>query len=194
MLRDLLPAAQMEDEICVQHWAKLQLPTGQNCYSAWKEMQKPIEKRRTARNVKVCSISLHVFLPYLKHIQILLDDQMRLGEVQFFIPWTHEGCETPLMLVSLYSTPEPRLLKASHNTLWSCEYQGDTALQFIKAKTIQSVVAMIPHTPIIEGVGIWTGRPLHAGLRLRCTILSNYFTPRLDTNKGDRDTGIASPP
>ena len=61
-LRDLLPAAQIEDEICVRRWAKLQLPTGQNCYSAWKETQKPIEKRRTARNVKVCSILLQVFL------------------------------------------------------------------------------------------------------------------------------------
>ena len=149
-LRDFLPGAQMGDEICVHRWAKLRLPTGQNCYSAWKETQKPIEKRRTARNVKVCSISLHAFLPYLKHIQILLDDQMRLGEVQFFILWIHEGRETPLMLVSLYSTPEPRLLKASHNTLWSCEHQGDSALQFIDAKIIQSVVAMIPHTPAIE--------------------------------------------
>jgi hypothetical protein len=149
-LRDFLPGARMGDEICVRRWAKLRLPTGQNCYSAWKETQKPIEKRRTARNVKVCSISLHAFLPYLKHIQILLDDQMRLGEVQFFILWIHEGRETPLALVSLYSTPEPRLLKASHNTLWSCEHQGDLALQFIDAKIIQSVVAMIPHMPAIE--------------------------------------------
>ena len=34
----------------------------------------------------------------------------------------------------------------------------------------------------------------HARLHPRCTILSNYFTPRSDTNKGDRDTGIESPP
>jgi len=34
--------------------------------------------------------------------------------------------------------------------LWSCEYQGDTALRFIDTKTIQSVVAMIPHKPVIE--------------------------------------------
>jgi hypothetical protein len=54
------------------------------------------------------------------------------------------------MLISLYSTPEPRLLKASHNMLWSCEHQGDLALQFIDAKIIQSVVAMIPHMPVIE--------------------------------------------
>jgi hypothetical protein len=75
---------------------------------------------------------------------------MRLAEVYFFILWTHEGHETPLTLISLYSTPDPRLLKASHNTLWSCEHQGDSALQFINAKTIQLVVAMIPHTPRIE--------------------------------------------
>jgi hypothetical protein len=75
---------------------------------------------------------------------------MRLGEVQFFILWIHEGRETPLVLVSLYSTPEPRLLKASHNMLWLCEHQGDSALQFIDAKIIQSMVAMIPHMPTIE--------------------------------------------
>ena len=39
---------------------------------------------------------------------------------------------------------------ALHNTLWSCEYHRDSALRFIDTKTIQSVVAMIPHTPIIE--------------------------------------------
>ena len=75
---------------------------------------------------------------------------MCLAKVYFFILWTHEGCETPLALISLYSTPDPRLLKASHNTLWSCEHQGDSALRFINAKAIQLVVAMIPHTPRIE--------------------------------------------
>jgi hypothetical protein len=40
-------------EIRVRRWAKLHIPTGQNCYSAWKELERPIEKRRTARNVKV---------------------------------------------------------------------------------------------------------------------------------------------
>jgi hypothetical protein len=38
------------------------------------------------------------------------------------------------------------------NTLWSCENQGNSALTFINAKTIQAVVAMIPHRPIISGV------------------------------------------
>jgi hypothetical protein len=34
--------------------------------------------------------------------------------------------------------------------LWSCEYHRDLALRFIDTKTIQSVVAMISHMPIIE--------------------------------------------
>ena len=57
----------------------------------------------------------------------------------------------PLTLVSMYSHPDPLLLHLSVNTLWSCEYQGDVALRFINVKTIQSVVAMVPHTPVIEG-------------------------------------------
>ena len=40
-------------KILVRRWAKLRIPTGQNCYSAWKELERPLEKRRTARNVKV---------------------------------------------------------------------------------------------------------------------------------------------
>ena len=67
-LRDFLPGSQLEDKICVRRWAKLRLPTGQNCYSAWKETQKPIEKRRTAHNVKVYSILLHAFMHYLRHL------------------------------------------------------------------------------------------------------------------------------
>ena len=42
------------------------------------------------------------------------------------------------------------LLKLSVNTLWSCKYQGDSALIIIDVKSIQSVVAMIPHVPLID--------------------------------------------
>jgi hypothetical protein len=37
------------------------------------------------------------------------------------------------------------------NTLWSCKHQGDSALKFIEVKTIQAIVAMIPHKPAIIG-------------------------------------------
>jgi hypothetical protein len=62
-----------------------------------------------------------------------------------------QGQEFPLMLVSLYSRPCPTLLKLSVNTLWSCEYQGDSVLRFVNVKSIQSVVAMIPHAPLVDG-------------------------------------------
>ena len=53
-LCDFLPILQRGTEIPVVRWAKLRLPTGQKCNSAWKELLKPLEERRTARNVKVC--------------------------------------------------------------------------------------------------------------------------------------------
>jgi len=54
----------------------------------------------------------------------------------------------------MYSRPNPSLLRLSVNTLWSCEYEGDAALRFIDVKIIQSMVAMVPHTPAIEGVDL----------------------------------------
>ena len=52
-LCDFLGIAPSTTDIHVQRWAKLRIPTGQNCYTAWKELEKPIERRQTARNVKV---------------------------------------------------------------------------------------------------------------------------------------------
>jgi hypothetical protein len=51
---DFFPTLQRGTEILVTRWAKLRLPTGQNCNSAWKELQKPLEELHTAWNVKVC--------------------------------------------------------------------------------------------------------------------------------------------
>ncbi|KAI9433273.1 hypothetical protein H4582DRAFT_1766398, partial [Lactarius indigo] len=102
-------------------WAKLQIPTGQNCYSAWKEKQKPLE-----------------------------NDEIRITEVYFFVLVRHEG-DRALALVSLYSLPDPTLCMTSMKTLWSCKYLGDAALKFVDVKAIQSVVAMIPHSPLIDG-------------------------------------------
>jgi hypothetical protein len=76
---------------------------------------------------------------------------VRLAEVYFFIHLRHEGDELGLALVSLYSKPDIELLRVSHDTLWSCEYHGDLALKFIDVRSIQSVVAMIPHSPAIGG-------------------------------------------
>jgi len=56
-LREYLNLPPSDAAISVRRWAKLRIPTGQNCYSAWKEMEKPLELRRTARNTKVSHIS-----------------------------------------------------------------------------------------------------------------------------------------
>jgi hypothetical protein len=56
-----------------------------------------------------------------------------------------------LALVLLYSRPDTDLLCLSHDTLWSCENRGDSALRFIDVKRIKSVIAMIPHLPVIRG-------------------------------------------
>jgi hypothetical protein len=86
----------------------------------------------------------------LQH-QILLEGEVRLAKVYFFIHLRHDSEELGLALVSLYSKPDIDLLRVSHNTLWSCEYHGDSALKFINVRNIQSVVAMIPHSPVIGG-------------------------------------------
>jgi hypothetical protein len=57
-LQEFFPSAQIGDQVCVRRWAKLRIPTGQNCYTAWKELEKPLEKRRTAHNIKVFPLSL----------------------------------------------------------------------------------------------------------------------------------------
>jgi hypothetical protein len=44
-LHDFLGTPPSNDIISVHQWGKLRLPTGQNCYCAWKEKEKPIEKR-----------------------------------------------------------------------------------------------------------------------------------------------------
>ena len=151
-LWEFLPLALREGEISVHRWAKLRLPTGQKCYSAWKEKEKPLEKCRTARNVKVCctSATLVLLLCFLLTLlQVFLDNETQLAEVSFFIHLCYDRDEKALALVSLFSNPDPMLLRLSVNTLWSCEYMGDSALKFIDVKCIHAVVAMVPHAPAI---------------------------------------------
>src|SRR6266851_7888151 len=70
-LRDCEAAALQEsflntqtgDQVCVCCWVKLRIPTRQNCYSTWKELEKPLERCRTAHNVKAC----HPFLCMRAH-------------------------------------------------------------------------------------------------------------------------------
>ena len=44
-LQTFLPILSEMDSISVRRWARLKIPTGQICYSTWKELLKPLEKR-----------------------------------------------------------------------------------------------------------------------------------------------------
>lgn len=72
VLREFLGIPPSTTEILVRRWAKLRIPTGQNCYSAWKELEKPIEKRCTARNVKVHYCRIFVCGAYSYRIRFFL--------------------------------------------------------------------------------------------------------------------------
>ena len=85
---------------------------------------------------------------------MLLNNEIRIAEVYFFVllrSLEDQDHKVALALVSLFSDPDPTLLRLSVNTLWSCEYQGDAALRFIDIRSIQAVVAMVPHSPVIDG-------------------------------------------
>lgn len=69
----------------------------------------------------------------------------------FFIYIWHNGEELSLALVLLYLNLDIDLLRLLHDTLWLCEYQGDSALKVIDIRIIKSVVVMIPYLPAIEG-------------------------------------------
>jgi len=73
------------------------------------------------------------------------DDKTSLGEIQFFFCTKTGEEELPFALISLFTAPDATLLAQSHGTLWSCRYQGEAELRVIPAKSIISVVAMVPH-------------------------------------------------
>src|SRR5216683_2233935 len=131
----------------------LTLPTGQNCYSAWKEKEKPLEKCRTARNVKVhCTSVTLILLLYslLIQLQVFLNNETQIAEVHFFIHLCYDEEEKALMLISLFLNPDPTLLlQLSVNTLWSCEYLGNSVPKFINVKCICAVMVMVLHALVI---------------------------------------------
>ena len=49
-------------------------------------------------------------------------------------------------MVSMFSPPDPALIKVSSGTLYVARYSGNEALSVIDVKSITSVVAMPPST------------------------------------------------
>jgi hypothetical protein len=111
---------------------------------------------RCARNVKVRA-ALQSTLDFISKdiLQVVYNDEERFGEVYFFYRISVEGDQwRPVALISLYSAPDPALLRISSDTLIVCRYHGDDSLVLVEAQAIKSVVAMVPFIEKAEG-----GRP-----------------------------------
>ncbi|KAG1844003.1 hypothetical protein C8R48DRAFT_780461 [Suillus tomentosus] len=136
-----------------KRWARLRLPNGQVARCAWKETLKPAEKVRMARNIKVTINDRNEIAQVLYYAQLAIkaddiNDNENDGELEYHDDEIYRF--VTVAIVSVYSRPDPELLQKSMQTVWSCKYHGDEALQLVSAKSIQSVVAMIPHRPKLQ--------------------------------------------
>ena len=85
-------------------------------------------------------------------VQVTYNNEEHFGEVYFFYRISvGEDDWQPVALVSLYSAPDPTLLKMSSNTLLVCQYHGEDSLVLVEANSIKSVVAMVPFMEKSEG-------------------------------------------
>ncbi|KAH9937852.1 uncharacterized protein BXZ73DRAFT_44615 [Epithele typhae] len=119
----------------VARWARLLLPSGQVARSLWKESMKNESKLRISRNVKI------------QHNEVV-----SYGEIRYFFEFKLPGGTEPhtVAMVSMWGTPEPKILELSYGAIQSCLPGGDDALTVLPVHHIKSVVAMVPHPQPIE--------------------------------------------
>ncbi len=79
--------------------------------------------------------------------QFVLEGTHRFGEIYFYFRCRCDGKETTLAIISVYSQPNPILLTESHGSYASCQYFGDDNLVAVDVRCIESVIAMVPHSP-----------------------------------------------
>jgi len=73
------------------------------------------------------------------------NNEERFGEVYFFYRiHLKEDQWWPVALISLYSAPDPDILKTTSDVLVVCWYQGDESLVLVEAQAIKSSIAMFP--------------------------------------------------
>ena len=77
-------------------------------------------------------------------LQILHDGTIYFAEVKYYFAKRFDGETRGFALVTPYSPPNEYLLQISHDTLVVCRYEGDVTLWVIDAKSMLSVVAMVP--------------------------------------------------
>ena len=77
-------------------------------------------------------------------MQVLHQDVIRFAEVQFYFRATINRIKETLVLCSLYSPVNEQHREYSNSALNVCSYEGVNQLVVIRAKSILSVVAMVP--------------------------------------------------
>ena len=92
--------------------------------------------------------SLHCTLIIL---QILYQDAIYVAEVRYYFLKVFRGELQAFVLVSIFSPPNQHILESTQTTLAVSRYYGDGALVVIDAKSILSVVAMIPFPFLVNG-------------------------------------------
>jgi len=139
------------DGLQIVRWARLRLPNGQTARAKWKEDKMTTPNLRCACCVKVTLIFLSYGGVTETVVQIqTTPDNIDFGEAQFYFHGAINGKRHAFALVSLFSAPNPALLKDSHQTVYSVKKLSQ-GLHVVEAKTIIAVIAAIPHDHKING-------------------------------------------
>ena len=75
----------------------------------------------------------------------MLCNKIEFAEIQYFFNATVNDTRHTLALMSLYSQPDEDIFRQSNWTVWSVTEGGQSGLRVIDAKSILSVVSVIPH-------------------------------------------------
>jgi hypothetical protein len=142
-----------ENTSSIYRWGCLKIPSEQIARSRWKEMERCSDMARTDRNVKVRdSIKFKIYHRLLNVPQISHHGVIHFAEVMFFFTKTVGGEAGAFALVSKFSRPNDYLLSSTQDTLIVCRHQGEEGLVVVDAKSILSVVAMVPFRYAVDGL------------------------------------------
>ncbi|ETW76703.1 hypothetical protein HETIRDRAFT_52803, partial [Heterobasidion irregulare TC 32-1] len=75
----------------------------------------------------------------------LNQNKIEFGEVLYYFQLEVNNETKSVAMASIYSAPDHFLREASYNTILSCTYLGNTSLRIVDIKSIESVIAIIPH-------------------------------------------------
>ncbi|KAK0472587.1 hypothetical protein IW261DRAFT_1343370, partial [Armillaria novae-zelandiae] len=153
-------------------WGRLHLPNGQVARSIWMEKRPGI--RRSLRNTR----------------NINANGRIRFAEVQYFFQLCFGEFIHTLALVSIYSPPDMSLLAESFQTVYACDYQGDTNLCAIFVSDISAVVAMVPFFTITNEGDIITPKNRYFLVKKPGLEISELRGEEEDDIEGDEDADI----